>query len=190
MRELSRTAFTIAEYLPGRDFACQMLWKDGALVLAKTVERLSYFGGAARPSGVSGIAALAKAVRAPGVLETCVAAVHALGPRISGAFSIDLKERADGIPCVTEINVGRFITMTNLFDLAGKHNMAVTYVRLALGEPVEMRDEYDVAEGAYFMRDVDTLPDVFHADDVFGGIEDERAGLGRETPNDRRGHDG
>ena len=41
MRGVPPRDFTLSEYLPGRNFACLMLWKDGTLVLAKTCERLS-----------------------------------------------------------------------------------------------------------------------------------------------------
>jgi len=50
--------------------------------------------------------------------------------------------------------------------------MVLTYVRLALGEPVDLRDEYDVAADYYLVRDLDTLPRVFHADEMFEGIEE------------------
>jgi hypothetical protein len=75
---------------------------------------------------------------------------------------------------VTEINVGRPLAGTNLLDLTGKHNMMLTYVRLALGEPVELQDERDVAEDGYAVRDFDTLPGIFHADELFDGIHDAR----------------
>jgi len=174
MRGVPARAFTIAEYLPGRDFACQSLWKDGALVLVKTVERLSYFGGGSQPSGASSIAALAKTVVDPRVVDVCVAAVRTLGRRVTGAFSVDLKENDQGVPCVTEINAGRFITMMNFFDLAGKHNMTLTYVRLALDAPVAVSEPYDTVEDHYFVRDVDALPGIFHADELFEGIRDAR----------------
>jgi glutathione synthase/RimK-type ligase-like ATP-grasp enzyme len=174
MRSVPAHAFTIAEYLPGRDFACQSLWKDGALVLVKTVERLSYFGGGSQPSGTSSIAALAKTIVDTRVVDISVAAVRALGGRVTGAFSVDLKENARGVPCVTEINAGRFITMMNFFDLTGKHNMSSTYVRLALGERVELGESYDAVEDHYFVRDVDALPGIFHADELFEGIQDAR----------------
>jgi glutathione synthase/RimK-type ligase-like ATP-grasp enzyme len=174
MRGVPARAFTLAEYLPGRDFACQSLWREGRLVLIKTVERLSYFGGGSQPSGVSSIAALAKTVIEPAVVDVCTRAIQALGRRISGAFSVDLKENARGVPCVTEINAGRFITMMNLFDLTGRHNMAATYVRLALGERVDIAEPYDAVADYYFVRDVDTAPAVFHADDLFSGIRDAR----------------
>ncbi|HEU5322783.1 MAG TPA: hypothetical protein VFX28_18395, partial [Methylomirabilota bacterium] len=48
MRGVPPGAFMLSEYLPGRDFACQTLWRDGRLVLAKVAERLTYFGGASQ----------------------------------------------------------------------------------------------------------------------------------------------
>jgi carbamoylphosphate synthase large subunit len=179
MRGVPSTAFTLSEYLPGRDFACQTLWDGGAAVLVKTTERLSYFGGRNTPSGTSSIGALHKTVKVPRVVDTSLAAVRAVDPIASGAFSIDLKEDADGRPCVTEINVGRFLTGTPIFDLTGRHNMAVTYVRLALKEPVNIEDVYDVAEDYYMVRDLDALPDVFHADALHEGIDDVRGIVGR-----------
>lgn len=176
MRGVPASAFTLAEYLPGRDFACQSLWKDGGLVLVKTCERLSYFDGGSQPSGRSSIARLAKTVDDPRVVDVAVRAVRALGTRVTGAFSVDLKENAHGVPCVTEINAGRFITLMNLLDMTGKHNMAGTYVRLALGQPLSIGDAYDVAPDHYFVRDVDTVPLIFHADRFFDDIEDLRVG--------------
>ena len=172
MRGVPATAFTLSEYLPGRDFAVQGLWKDGGLVLLKICERLSYFAGGSQPSGVSSTPALGKIVSVPAVVEVCRSAIAALDAAASGVFSIDLKEDARGVPCVTEINAGRFCMITNIFDLTGKQNMAATYVRLALGEPVESRGADDLAEGYYLVRDLDTLPGIFHADDFFDGIEE------------------
>lgn len=172
LRRVPVTAFTLSEYLPGRDFGSQSLWNNGELVLIKTYERLSYLGTGSQPAHVSSVATLAKTVRDPRVVETCTRAIRALDPMASGVFSIDLKENANGAPCVTDINAGRFSSATTIFDLTGKHNMAITYVHLALGEPVALRDEYDVAEDHYMLRDVDALPSVFHADDFFDGIEE------------------
>jgi carbamoyl-phosphate synthase large subunit len=174
MRDVPPQAFTISEYLPGRDFAIQSLWQNGRLVLVKTVERLTYFGGTARASGVSSVAALASTVIDLRLVEICRAAVPALDDQATGAFSIDLKEDASGAPCITEINAGRFITMMNFFDFTGRHNMALTYARLALNEPVQIGEAYDAVADYYFVRDVDTFPAIFHADDLFEGLEDGR----------------
>jgi carbamoylphosphate synthase large subunit len=174
MRGVPITAFTLSEYLPGRDYACQTLWDAGTPILAKTSERLSYFGGRNTPSGTSSIGGLHKTVNVPRVVETSLAAVRAVDPTASGAFSVDLREDAAGRPCVTEINVGRFLTGTPIFDLTGRHNMSLTYVRLALKERVDIEHVYDVVEDYYMIRDLDALPDVFHADSLNDGVEDVR----------------
>jgi hypothetical protein len=174
MRGVPPRAFTLSEHLPGRDFGCQSLWKDGRLVLIKTYERLSYLTPGTRPGGTSSTAALARTVVEPAVVETCRRAVRALDPRASGAFSIDLKEDTAGVARITEVSAGRLSSATPIMDLVGKHNMALTYVSLGLGEPVELREEYDVAEDHYMLRDVDTLPALFHADELFDGVTDLR----------------
>ena len=175
MRGVPPSAFTLSEYLPGRDYACQSLWKDGMLILLKTTERLSYFGGGNAPSGVSSVGGIHKTIRDPRVAEISAAAVRAIDSRASGAFSVDLKENAEGEPCITEINVGRMLSGTPIFDLVGKHNMTLTYVRLALGEPLTIVDPYDAAEDHYMVRDLDTPPKIFKGEDLLAGVEDVRA---------------
>ena len=75
---------------------------------------------------------------------------------------------------MTEINAGRFATITNIHDLAGKHNMAVTYVRLALGESVGFSEACDFASDHYLVRGLDTLPTILRASELFEGIDDAR----------------
>jgi carbamoyl-phosphate synthase large subunit len=172
MRGVPPGSFTLSEYLPGRDFAAQALWKAGRLVLVKVCQRLSYVGGANQPSGISSTPALARTVAEPRVVDVCTRAVRALDESASGVFSIDLKETAEGVPCVTEINAGRFCMITNLFDLTGRHNMAVTYVRLALGRPARVRKPAAAAEDYYLVRDLDTEPGIYHADDLFASVHE------------------
>jgi carbamoyl-phosphate synthase large subunit len=167
-------SFTLAEYLPGREILCQSLWRRGRLVLVNTFERLSYFGTDNIPSGVTSLSSLAKTVVEPGVVDLCRRAVLAVAPRADGAFSIDVKEDAAGRPHVTEINAGRFFMAMTAFDRILKHSMALTYVRLALGAPVDFRDEYDAANDHFMVRDMDSAPGIFHADELFQGIEEVR----------------
>jgi carbamoyl-phosphate synthase large subunit len=171
MRGVRAGAFTLSEYLPGRDFSCQSLWREGTLILTKTFERLVPFGGA---PDTSSVASLAKTVKEPRVAEVCAAAVRAVDRRASGIYCFDVRQDARGVPCVTEINAGRFSMSTNLYDLVGRHNMALTYVRLALGQPLNVRGEYDSTEGYYMVRNLDALAGIFHADELADGIEDAR----------------
>jgi carbamoyl-phosphate synthase large subunit len=173
MRGVPAQSFTLSEYLPGRDFCVQCLWKHGKLILVKMAERVTYIDSGS-PSGVSSTPALAKTVLEPRAIAVCTAAIQALDARAQGVFFVDMKERSDGTPCITEINAGRFATITNIHDLAGTQNMALTFVRLALDEEVKADTPFDFAEDYYLVRSVDTLPVVLHADQLLDGIEDAR----------------
>jgi carbamoyl-phosphate synthase large subunit len=169
MRGVPQGSFTLSEYLPGRDFCVQCLWDKGRLVLAKMAERITYFN-TGSPSGVSSMPTLARTVFEPRLLDCCSRAIHAIDAEASGVYFVDLKENERGEACVTEINAGRFATMTNIHDLAGKHNMAVLYVRLALGGRVRIRGARDFAEGYYLVRSIDTLPALVRGPELFAGL--------------------
>ena len=164
-------SFMLAEYLPGRDYFCQTLWDRGRLVLVKTGERISYFGAENSPSSMNSLYSLAKTVDEPGVVETCVRAVRALDASATGAFEFDLKENAAGVPCVTEINIGRLALGMIVLGRVGAHDMVGCYARLGLGWPVESIDNpYDCPPDYYTVRDIDSAAAVFHADDVIDGF--------------------
>jgi carbamoyl-phosphate synthase large subunit len=187
LRGVPVSAFTLSEYLPGRDFGCQSVWRHGRLALVKTYERLSYLGSASQPSEVSAVGALTKTIHEPGVVETCVRAIRAVDGKASGVFAVDLKEDARGIPCVTEINAGRFTSGTNLLDLTGKHNMTAVYLRLARGEPADLHEEYEGTAHHYMLRDIDAVPRVFHADELFDAVKDARVqGRAQRATNTER----
>lgn len=172
MQGVPMSAFTLAEYLPGREILCQSVWQRGRMVLANTFERLAYFGADNIPSGVTSLSSLAKTVVEPDVVEISRAAIEAVAPGASGAFSVDVKEDAEGRPHVTEINAGRFFMAMTAFDRVLKHNIALTYVRLARKERVDLGEVYDAVADYYMVRDMDTEPGVFHADDFFDGVHD------------------
>lgn len=171
MRGIPTNKFTISEYLPGRDFMCMSLWRDGKMVLVTTFEKLSYFGGEAHPSGTSSLSSLAKTIIDNRLVDISNQAIRALSPKATGAFSIDLKENSEGIPCITEINAGRFFIGMTAFDHVTIHRVATVYVRLALHHVLDdLRDEYATVADYYMVRDLDTLPGVFSGDELFSGI--------------------
>jgi carbamoyl-phosphate synthase large subunit len=173
MRGVPAKLFTLSEYLPGRDFACQSVWKSGTPFALRCCERLAYYGGAHRASGVSSTPSLAKTVHDSRVADVSRAALAALERDASGVFAVDLKENGDGVPCVTEINAGRFFMITNIFDLTGPTNLAALYVRLAAGEAASPETDADVGEH-YLVRDLDTEPGIYGAEDLFTGVDEAR----------------
>jgi carbamoylphosphate synthase large subunit len=196
LRGVAPSAFTISEYLPGREYGVQGLWKDGEPVIIKMCEILSYFGGFNQLSGMSSTPALAKMTYEPAVTELCKRVIRAVEPRASGIFSIDLKEDRAGRPHVMEINAGRFCMITGFYDLTGKYSMAALYLQMAFDESVDMVGATDVAEDYYLVRDLDTLPAILHADEFFEGSLDPTAlksrrrhghGLGRGVETEEEG---
>lgn len=175
MQGVPVTSFTLAEYLPGRQIACQSVWRRGRMILANTFERVAYFGVDNIPSGVTSLASLAKTVAEPGVVDLCRQAIRAASPGASGAFSVDVKEDAHGRAHVTEINAGRLFLGMTAFDRVMKHNMSLAWVRLGLGEDVGLAEEYDTGDGYYMVRDLDAPPGLFHPEELFDGIEEVRA---------------
>ena len=109
----------VSEMLPGREFAYQSVWQDGQLVAGQARERVEYLYGHLTPSGqTSTPVGRANGRRARGRRRRDPRDPRAR-PRPCGAYCVDIKESASGIPNVTEINAGRFFTTSNFFAAAG-----------------------------------------------------------------------
>jgi hypothetical protein len=67
--------------------------------------------------------------------------------------------------CVTEINIGRFFMITNLFNLCGEHSMIDTYLKLATNQDTNISNPFDFSE-KYLIRSLDTLPTVLSLDEI------------------------
>jgi biotin carboxylase len=149
------TDFMVSEFLPGREFAFQSLWRDGELVTSQARERVQYLFGHLFPSGQSSSPSVARTVRRSDVNALAIAAVRAIDPHATGVFCADLKEDVAGRPLLTEINPGRFFTTSNFFATAGL-NMPHYYVKLAYGEKLHELPVTDaLEEGLYWVRMMD-----------------------------------
>jgi hypothetical protein len=158
--------FTLAEYLPGRHFIVQSVWHKGNLLRTQAIEVLSYFAAGNNPSGVFSLSCLAKTVAAPEALKVALSAVQALEKAPSGAFFVELKESADGIPSITEINAGRFPSGVTALLAVGKDNMIAAFATTAIGEAARIAEPYGSALEYYMVRDIDVIPGVFPATDL------------------------
>jgi glutathione synthase/RimK-type ligase-like ATP-grasp enzyme len=170
MRGVPSDSFTLSEYLPGRDLTVQCLLRHGDLLAAKMYERLSYHVSGGGPSGVSSTAALAKMLYEPPVLEIAIRAIRMLDAKASSVYFVDLKESATGEPCITEINAGRFANVPTIHDLIDADNMAVAYIRAALGETMATRGSVPDYEERYVLRALDSAPAVFDSHALAEGI--------------------
>ena len=153
-RNMKATDFMVSEMLPGREFAYQSVWQDGALVAGQARERVEYLYGHLTPSGQTSTPSVARTVREPVVDDLALRAIRALDPAPRGVYCVDIKESATGAPNVTEINAGRFFTTSNFFAAAGL-NMPDMLMRCALGERVTPVGSSPLEADLYWIRMVD-----------------------------------
>jgi len=167
--------FVLQEYLPGRNIAWDSIWKDGKLVTSYSRERLEYPFKHISPSGITGTPSVSRIIHDPRLNEVGRAAVKAIDPEPSGAYSVDVKESADGNKCITEVDAGKFHSTMPLWGyIAVKHlglpehaNLADLYVRLGMGEDVrDMPPQTDLLpDGYYLLRDMDVGAYLWREDD-------------------------
>ena len=153
-RNMHVSDFMVSEMLPGREFAYQSVWQDGELVSGQARERVEYLYGHLTPSGQTSTPSVARTVDEPTVDDLAIRAIRALDPRPSGAYCVDIKASATGLPNVTEINAGRFFTTSNFFAAAGL-NMPDMLVQCALGERPPRTGTSPLAADLYWIRMVD-----------------------------------
>lgn len=161
--------FTLAEYLPGRHFVVHSLWHKGTMLRTQAVELLSYFAAGNNPSGIFSMCSLAKTVAAPDAVNVTLRAVEALEKVPTGAFFVELKEDADGMPAVTEINAGRFPSGVTALLAVGRDSMVAAFAAAAAGEKVAVAAEPRGSAAEYYMvRDIDAVPAIFPAGELLG----------------------
>lgn len=147
--------FILSEFLPGKEYAFQSIWKDGMLVTSSARQRIEYLFQARMPSGQSSTPTIAKSVHSELVNFHAIRAIKALDENATGIFCVDLKEDKFGVPNVTEINAGRFFTTSLFFSRAGS-NMPYYYVKLAYGEdPGDLPEVNAVEKDLYWIRQID-----------------------------------
>jgi carbamoyl-phosphate synthase large subunit len=130
-RGLTLADFMISEFLPGAEFAFQSLWYEGELITSMARKREEYLFGNLFPSGQSSSPSIAVTVHRDDVNKLATSAILAVDPKATGIFCADIKENKDGVPCLMEVNAGRFFTTSINFSTAGL-NMPYYYVKLAL----------------------------------------------------------
>lgn len=154
MKGLKISDFMISEFLPGGEFAFQSIWYEGELITSMVRKREEYLFGHLFPSGQSSSPSIAKTVHRDDINELATKAIKLVDPKATGIFCADIKENKDGVPCVTEINAGRFFTTSINFSTAGL-NMPYYYVKMALEGRESLPDlpKYNgIPAGWYWIR--------------------------------------
>jgi hypothetical protein len=161
--ELNRAIpnFMIAEYLPGRNFACHLLYHRGTIVKVASYERLEYFMARTVMSGISGNICRGRLINDSRLEDISARAVthvvQGTEETMSGIVAADLRESGDGTPLITEINL-RHVACTYSFAAAG-FNLAEAQLLLTLGRSDECGPrEMFFPERNSILRDIDGMP--------------------------------
>lgn len=150
--------FLASEVLTGTEVSWLSVWHNGEIVCSQGKQRLEWVNTGSSPSGVTGTTAIQKTVSNEKVNETGTKTVKALDAKPHGIYVVDTKENKDGVPCVMEINPGRFFTTSLFFPTAGV-NMPYIYTLLGYGEEPPKVERYNsVRENIYWMRIPDGGP--------------------------------
>lgn len=151
-------SFMVSEFLPGRNFACHLLYHDGKLIKTGIYERLEYFMGRIAPSGVSGNISKGRLLNDSRILDVSRTAVEAIcrqtNETMRGLVAVDLREDQSGNPMITEINL-RHVACTSAFASAG-NNLAEAQVFATLGMPECVGPiDQPYPSGNLILRDID-----------------------------------
>lgn len=147
--------FTMNEYLPGKVFGFDSLWRNGKLMGYFLKERIEYTANTivvAKPSTSSAKTSINKQA-----IKTALKAIKSLVSKPDGVFSVDMKENKKGIPCVTEINPGRFLTTSLLFFKELNYDLPLDYIKLALGEKIKKRKPFIKNRYLFFVNGLTRL---------------------------------
>jgi hypothetical protein len=153
--------FMIAEYLPGRNFACHLLYDRGTIVKVACYERLEYFMARTVMSGISGNICKGRLINDRRLEDISARAVthivQGTKETMSGIVAADLRESKSGVPLITEINL-RHVACTYSFAAAG-FNLAEAQLLLTLGRSDECgAREMFFPEHNAILRDIDGMP--------------------------------
>ena len=157
----SISEFMIAEYLPGRNFACCMLFFANSLLKVACYERLEYLMAKVAVSGITGNICRGRLIndsRVSSVAEQAVRKVaDQTGEVMQGLVTVDLKENSRADVLLTEINL-RHVACTSAFAEGGA-NMAEAQVFSTLGKLSEITEvEVSFPRNNLILRDVDGMP--------------------------------
>jgi hypothetical protein len=150
-----------AEFLPGRNLACCLLFHEDRLLKVACYERLDYFQGQLVVSGVTGNISRGRLVNDDAARAVGEEAIRRISGQLSepahGLFTVDLREGVDGSPRVTEINVRHTAGTSSL--AAGGSNLAEAQVLATIGRHDDLGDTFvPFGEVNLILRDIDGPP--------------------------------
>jgi carbamoylphosphate synthase large subunit len=160
-----RSNFTLSEFLPGKDYQIFTLWEEGELVMGKACDRRRYFFGQEHTGASTPL--VSRMVDDVTLNETARDVIDEVAPDATGNLGVDFKVSSDGVPKITEVNVGKFVMVNNFFNMTGEHNMAELFLDVALGKSPRFEEPFgDIDTEMFLLRGIDMEPDIVSEQEI------------------------
>lgn len=156
------THFQLSEFLPGNNYGCFCLFKNGQLIKICQAQRIEYIMAKVALSGITGNTSKGKLLNDENIkhvaLESISRLCHITGEKMNGLVVVDMKCNAAGYPIITEINL-RHVAYSSIFAAAG-FNISEYQLLLALDrdDEIPLDIEKIFPKDNYMLRDVDGEP--------------------------------
>jgi predicted ATP-grasp superfamily ATP-dependent carboligase len=151
--------FLASVFLPGRNYACKMLFIGDKLVRSACGERIDYLMSNAAPSGISGMCARGRLLNNRELVEKSEVAIRQVFKHFNlpahGMFTVDFKEDKDGEAKITEVNI-RHVSFSHAFSLGGANFAADTLEALSSNSFDKEYKMYEFDDEYTFIRGVDS----------------------------------
>ena len=154
--------FQLSEYLPGSNYGCFCLFKNGELKKLAIAERIQYLMSKVAVSGITGNTCKGRLLNDKAIAQRAKDAIAFVCDKtqtvMNGMVVVDMRADANGEPKVTEINI-RHVAFSSSFANAG-FNLAEYHLLCTLDRENELTPELEqiYPENNYILRDVDGLP--------------------------------
>lgn len=154
--------FQLSEFLPGGNYGCFCLFKNGKLIKLAQAERIEYIMAKVAVSGITGNTSKGRLLNDDKIKNTALDAISRIckitGEEMNGLVVVDMKGDNNNNPIITEINI-RHVAFSSSFAMAG-FNISEYQLLLALNRDSEISEEVEkeFPDGNLILRDVDGAP--------------------------------
>ena len=154
--------FQLSEFLPGGNYGCFCVFKNGKLIKMAQAQRIEYIMAKVAVSGITGNTSKGKLLNREDIKQTALKAIEILcgktGEVMNGLVVVDMKGDKNDRPMITEINI-RHVAFSSSFANAG-FNISEYQLLLALNRDKEVSPEVEKVypKNNAILRDVDGQP--------------------------------
>lgn len=154
--------FQLSEFLPGCNYGCFCLFKNGKLIKMAQAERIEYLMAKVAVSGITGNTSKGRLINNVLIKNNALDVINRIcemtGEQMNGLVVVDMKGDSNNIPVITEINI-RHVAFSSSFASAG-FNISEFQLLLALNRDDEISTEIEQKFPPHnlILRDVDGEP--------------------------------